>query len=116
MTLTWSRFLVVQRTTPLTGSTSLSSMIQLSALGMIPRGAHFGKDPFLRMRRVVTSVPEGLNVREMTSHDATCDAYGFGYRKKNARETMDHGSLHEGVSAPTIPPHTNSETYSYKND
>ena len=28
MTLTWSRFLVVHRTTPLTGSTSLSSRIQ----------------------------------------------------------------------------------------
>lgn len=41
------------------------------------------------------SVPVGLNVREITSQEATCEAYGFGYRKKNARDTMDHWSLHE---------------------
>lgn len=45
---------------------------------MIPRGAHFGIEPLLRISRVVTSVPEGVKVREMTSHDATWDAYGFG--------------------------------------
>ena len=53
-------------------------MIQLSALDMIPRGAHFGREPFFRMSRVVTSVPEGVTVREMTSQEATCEAYGFG--------------------------------------
>lgn len=59
----------------------------------MPLGAHFGSDPLFRMSRVVTSVPDGVTVREMTSHDATCEAYGFGYRKKYASETMDQGSL-----------------------
>ena len=78
ITFTWSKFFVVHRTTPCTGSTSLSSIIQLSAFDMIPRGAHLGRDPFFRMSRVVTSVPDGVKVREITSQEATCDAYGFG--------------------------------------
>jgi hypothetical protein len=29
----------------------------------------------------------------MTSQERTCAAYGLGYRRKNAKETIDHGSL-----------------------
>lgn len=64
----------MQRTTPRTGSTSLSSMIQLSAFGMIPLGAHFGMEPLFKMSLVVRSVPVGVISREITSHDATWDA------------------------------------------
>jgi hypothetical protein len=59
-------------------STSLSSTIQLSVREIIPRGAHFGKAPRLRMSRVVRSVPVGEIVREITSQERTCDAYGLG--------------------------------------
>lgn len=48
---------------------------------------------------MVINDPEGLKLRDITSHEATCDAYGFGYRKKNARETMDQGSLDEILSS-----------------
>jgi len=41
---------------------------------------------------VVRSVPDEVMLREMTSHERTWDAYGLGYRMKNARETIDQGS------------------------
>lgn len=59
----------------------------------MPLGAHLGKAPRLRIRRVVSSDPVDENSREMTSQESTWDAYGFGYRKKNARDTIDQGSL-----------------------
>jgi hypothetical protein len=49
-----------------------------SALDTIPCGAHRGRAPRLSMRRVVKSDPEGVCVREMTSQEMTCAAYGFG--------------------------------------
>jgi hypothetical protein len=47
------------------------------------------------MRRVVTRLPDGVTSRESTSQDIMCDAYGLGYRRKYARETIDQESLHE---------------------
>lgn len=93
MTLTWSRFFVVQRMTLPSGSTSLSSSTHDSAREIMPFGAHLGREPVLRIRRVVRSEPCGVTSREMTSHERICDAYGLGYRRRYARETMDQGSL-----------------------
>jgi len=70
-------------------------MTQLSALETMPFGAHFGRAPRLRMSRVVVSVPDGVGEREITSQETTWDAYGFGYRKKKARETIDQGSSYQ---------------------
>lgn len=67
-----------QRTTLPCGSTSLSSMIQLSDRETMPFGAHLGNVAVFRMRRVVKREPEVVNSREITSHEMTCDAYGFG--------------------------------------
>ena len=69
ITLTWSRFLVVQRMTLPRGSTSLSSSTHDSALWIMPLGAHLGSEPVLRMRRVVRSEPEGVSSRDMTSQE-----------------------------------------------
>lgn len=57
MIFTWSKFLVEHLTTLPTMSTSLSSIIQLSALDTIPLGTHFGIAPRLRISRVVMRVP-----------------------------------------------------------
>src|SRR6266446_10817043 len=78
MALTCSRFRVRQRTTFPCGSTSLSSTIQIPDREMMPFGAHLGNVPVLRMRRVVKREPEGENSREITSHEMTCEAKGFG--------------------------------------
>lgn len=91
--LTWSRFFVTQRTTLPSGSTSDSSITQLSAFLIIPCGAHRGSVPFLRSSRVVTSEPEDVISREITSHARIWVAYGLGYRKKKANATVDQGSL-----------------------
>jgi hypothetical protein len=73
-------------------------MIHDSALEIIPLGAHLGKAPRLRMRRVVTRLPEGVVALEITSQETTWDAYGLGYLRKYAKDTMDHGSLAWEVS------------------
>lgn len=57
-------------------------MTQLSARDMIPLGAHLGRDPLLRMRRVVNKEPDGLKVREMTSQEMIWEERGFGYRRR----------------------------------
>jgi hypothetical protein len=77
-TFTCSRLRVWQETTRPTGSTSLSSRIQLSARWMMPCGAQRGSAPRLRMRRVVRSAPASVKVRATTSQETTCAAYGFG--------------------------------------
>jgi len=78
MTLTWSRFLVRHRTVFPKGSTSLSSMTHVSALVMIPCGAHLGKAPRFRISRVVSNEPDSVWVRDTTSQETTWAAYGFG--------------------------------------
>lgn len=82
ITLTWSRFFVVQRITLPRGSTSLSSRTQESARDIMPFGAHLGKEPVLRMIRVVRRVPAGVMSREITSQERMCDANGLGYRSR----------------------------------
>ena len=94
MTFVNSRFLVVHWRVFPRASTSLSSMTQDSARVMIPFGAQRGREPRFRMRRVVRRLPAGETVREMTSHERMWDAYGLGYRRKYASETMGHESLH----------------------
>lgn len=117
MTLTWSRFFVVQRITLPSGSTSLSSKIQDSALDIMPFGAHLGSEPVLRMRRVVRRVPAGVTSREMTSQERMCDAKGFGYLKRYARETMDQGSLQGRVLVLCgSAGRSDAPTHSYKKD
>ena len=93
ITLTWSRFFVVQRMTFPNGSTSLSSSTHDSPREIMPFGAHRGNEPVLRMRRVVSNEPCGVTSREMTSHERICDACGLGYRRRYARDTMNQGSL-----------------------
>src|SRR5882724_4713916 len=74
-------------------------MTQLSALDIMPRGAHLGRMPRFRMRRDVRRVPSAVGVRAITSHDRICDAWGFGYRRKYARATVDQGSLVRGCQS-----------------
>lgn len=68
-TLTWSKFLVTHLTTFPLGFTSLSSMTQLSALDIMPRGAHFGRIPRLSISRDVRKLPSAVMLREITSHE-----------------------------------------------
>jgi hypothetical protein len=68
-------------------------MTQVSALDMIPFGAHLGKAPRFRMSRVVSNEPDSVCARDTTSQETTCAAYGLGYRKKKASDTIDQGSL-----------------------
>jgi hypothetical protein len=41
---------------------------------MMPLGAHLGNVAVLRIRRVVKREPEGVNSRDITSHEMTCEA------------------------------------------
>lgn len=71
ITLTWSRFFVRHRTTFPNGSTSLSSMTHVSALVMIPLGAHLGRAPRFNISRVVSNEPDSVCVRDTTSQETT---------------------------------------------
>lgn len=63
----------------------------------------------------MTSVPEGVKSLEITSQDVTWAAYGLGYRRKKARETMDQGSLNSSQWLPLERPSLIS-THSYRKD
>lgn len=45
-------------------------MTHVSVLEMMPFGAHLGNAPRFSISRVVSSVPDGVNVRETTSQDS----------------------------------------------